>query len=85
MKLNDIKTKLFQRVTKTTYGYSFEIFDEHGYDFPKHQWPVYLLKINVCFDGTTFVVTKRPSNNKINIEQLNEITRVANILKENNK
>ena len=83
MKLSEIKTNIFQRVCERTYGFSFEIFDNEGYKHPQNKWPMFLMSVNVTTDGNIFVVTKRPTNNKITLEQLNEITRVANLLKEN--
>jgi hypothetical protein len=83
MKLSEIKTDLFTRVSKTTFGFRFEIFDEeNGRHQPQSQWPIYLLQINVTTEGDFFVVTKRPTNNKLTIDQLNEITRVAHYLNE---
>ena len=82
MKLSQIKTSLFTRVCERTYGFSFEIFDHEGYKHPKEKWPMFLMSVNVTTDGNIFLVTKRPSNNKLNLQQLQEITRVAEILKE---
>jgi hypothetical protein len=74
MKLQQIKTELFTRVSETTFGFRFEVFRVDGKVF-KGKLTLNMLEngsINfTCFD----CVNLTP-------EQLTEITRVSNLMKE---
>ena len=80
MKLSDIKTGLFTRVTKTTFGFRFEVYQKM--DTPHNQY--YKAQFNMLEDGQVNIITY--GNIRLSLDQLKEITRVANILKgENNE
>jgi hypothetical protein len=74
MKLQQIKTSLFTRVSKTTFGFRFEIYHDIGNG--KH----IILSIGMFEDGQLVI----HGHAGMSVDQLNEITRVANLLKENN-
>ncbi len=75
MKIQEIKTELFTRVNKTSYGWRFE-------DYTKVTHNEYMVSvINVLPNGRVNIL---PNMNYASLsnEQLNEITRVSNLLKE---
>lgn len=77
MKLQEIKTELFTRVSKTSFGFRFEVFED-----VKDKCYFKTMTIDMFEDGSINIFS--PSYVIINANQLNEITRVANILKEEN-
>jgi len=82
IKTSDIKTELFSDVTITTYGIRFQVFDKNLFHQNKHiddDINFYVIIVHLLKTGGININTFY--NIHLSDEQLNEIVRVNNLLK----
>lgn len=82
MKLSEIKTELFTRVSLTSYGVRFEIFDKESFEkinAGNALIHLFLSAFHILDDGNVNINCHQLA--KITFEQLEEIQRVSKIIK----
>lgn len=83
MKLKEIKTELFSRVSITDFGIRFESYDKKGHEAGKKRYPdmyYFVVAVNLLYDGS--VTIQGAINRHLSFEQLQEVVRCAEILKQ---
>ena len=82
MKLSEIKTELFTRVTLTDFGIKFEYYNKDKHEKSKNKiFPPFFFIIIICLLKNGSVNFQMQHNNHLSAEQLDEIQRCSEFLR----